>query len=87
MAEILTVYYSPKGQTIAPGMKIVVLEKGIRPELKTFPELGKYDKVRPNNGPIWAVGYFQHLGKSQRKEDAKKKHGKNPVLLFQRLCL
>ena len=28
MAEILTVYYSLKGQTIAPGMKVVVLEKG-----------------------------------------------------------
>ena len=28
MAKILTVYYSLKGETIAPGMKIVNLEKG-----------------------------------------------------------
>ena len=28
MANILTVYYSLKGETIAPGMKIVNLEKG-----------------------------------------------------------
>ncbi|MCH5185923.1 MAG: flavodoxin [Oscillospiraceae bacterium] len=28
MAEILTVFYSLKGETIAPGMKIVKLEKG-----------------------------------------------------------
>lgn len=28
MAEILTVFYSLKGETIAPGMKIVNLEKG-----------------------------------------------------------
>ena len=29
MAEIITVFYSLKGQTIAPGMKIVDLKKGI----------------------------------------------------------
>ena len=28
MAKILTVFYSLKGETIAPGMKIVNLEKG-----------------------------------------------------------
>ena len=28
MAKIMTVYYSLKGETIAPGMKIVNLEKG-----------------------------------------------------------
>ena len=28
MADILTVFYSLKGETIAPGMKIVNLEKG-----------------------------------------------------------
>lgn len=89
MAEIITIFYSLKGQTIAPGMKIVdlkkghtaaaaefiqktvggdlfeietiktyiedhmkmiyeakeELEQGIRPELKNYPNLDKYDTV------------------------------------------
>ncbi len=28
MAKILTIYFSKKGQTIGPGMKMVNLEKG-----------------------------------------------------------
>lgn len=28
MAKVLTLYFSMKGETIAPGMKIVNLEKG-----------------------------------------------------------
>ena len=89
MAKILTVFYSLKGETIAPGMKIVnlekghtaaaaefvhrtvggdlfeletvktyledhmkmiyeakeELEKGIYPELKSYPELDEYDTI------------------------------------------
>ena len=111
MAKILTVYYSLKGQTIAPGMKIVVLEKGhtavaaefvqkavcgdlfeietvktyiedhmkmiyeakeelekgVRPELKAFPELDKYDTIfigYPNwwdTMPMPVVTFLEHF--------------------------
>ena len=111
MAKILTVYYSLKGQTIAPGMKIVVLEKGytavaaefvqkavggdlfeietvktyiedhmkmiyeakeeldngIRPELRAFPELDKYDTIfigYPNwwnTMPMPVVTFLEHF--------------------------
>ena len=96
MAKILTVFYSLKGETIAPGMKIVnlekghtavaakfiqeavggdifeietvktytpdhmemiyeakeELEKGIRPELKGYPDISGYDTIFIGF-PIW----------------------------------
>ena len=117
MAEILTVYYSLKGQTIAPGMKIVNLEKGhtavaaefiqkavggdlfeietvktyvedhmkmiyeakeeldkgIRPELKTFPELDRYDTIflgYPNwwnTMPMPVVTFLEHFDWSGKR--------------------
>lgn len=45
MAKIAVVYYSLKGETIAPGMKIVNLDKGIRPELKECPDISGYDVI------------------------------------------
>ena len=110
MANILTVYFSLKGETIAPGMKIVNLEKGhtavaaefiqkavggdlfeletvktyiadhmkmiyeaqeelkngVRPELKAYPELDKYDTVflcYPNwwnTVPMPVVTFMEH---------------------------
>ena len=109
MANILTVFYSLKGETIAPGMKIVnlekghtaaaaeyiqkavggdlfeletvktyiedhmkmiyeakeELEKGIRPELKAYPEIDKYDTIFLgfpnwwNTMPMPVVGFLE----------------------------
>ena len=110
MAKILTVFYSLKGETIAPGMKIVnlekghtaaaaefiqkvvggsifeietvktymadhmkmiyeakeELEKGIRPELKSYPDINEYDTIFlgfPNwwdTLPMPVVGFMEH---------------------------
>ena len=110
MAKILTVFYSLKGETIAPGMKIVnlekghtaaaaefiqtavggslfeietvktyvadhmkmiyeakeELEKGIRPELKSYPDIDEYDTIFlgfPNwwdTLPMPVVGFMEH---------------------------
>ena len=110
MAKILTVYYSLKGETIAPGMKIVnlekghtaaaaefiqkavggdlfgmetvktyiadhmkqiyeakeELEKGIRPELKSYPDISEYDTVFLgfpnwwNTMPMPVFGFLEH---------------------------
>lgn len=110
MAKILTVFYSLKGETIAPGMKIVnlekghtavaaefiqkavggdlceletvktyiedhmkmiyeakeELEKGIRPELKNYPNLDEYDTIILgfpnwwNTMPMPVIGFLEH---------------------------
>ena len=110
MAKTLTVFYSLKGETIAPGMKIVnlekghtaaaaefiqkavggdlyeletvktyiedhmkmiyeaqeELEKGIRPELKSYPNLDEYDTIFLgfpnwwNTMPMPVFGFLEH---------------------------
>lgn len=110
MGKIAVVYYSLKGETIAPGMKIVnlekghtavaaefiqkavggdlieletvkaytndhmkmiyeakeELEKGIRPELKSYPKLDGYDTVFLgfpnwwNTMPMPVIGFLEH---------------------------
>lgn len=110
MAKILTVFYSLKGETIAPGMKIVNLEKGhtaaaaefiqkavggdlfemetvktyiedhmkmiyeakeeleqgVRPELKSYPNLDEYDTIFLgfpnwwNTMPMPVFGFLEH---------------------------
>ncbi len=110
MANILTAFYSLKGQTIAPGMEIVnlkkghtaaaaeyihhavggdifeietvktyiedhmkmiyeakeELEKGIRPELKSYPDIDGYDIVFLgfpnwwNTMPMPVIGFLEH---------------------------
>lgn len=117
MAKILTVFYSLKGETIAPGMKIVnlekghtaaaaefvqkavggdifeletvktyiedhmkmiyeakeELEKGIRPELKSYPDISGYDTIFigfPNwwdtiPMPVW--GFLEHYDWSDKR--------------------
>lgn len=110
MGKIAVVYYSLKGETIAPGMKIVNLEKGhtavaaefiqkavggdlieletvkaytndhmkmiyeakeelengVRPELKSYPDLSGYDTVFLgfpnwwNTMPMPVVGFLEH---------------------------
>lgn len=117
MSKILTVFYSLKGETIAPGMKIVnlekghtaaaaefvqkavggdifeletvktyiedhmkmiyeakeELEKGIRPELKSYPDISGYDTVFigfPNwwdtlPMPVW--GFLEHYDWSGKR--------------------
>ena len=110
MAKILTVFYSLKGETIAPGMKIVnlekghtaaaaefiqkavggdlfeietvktymedhmkmiyeakeELEKGIRPELKNYPDISEYDTIFLcfpnwwNTMPMPVLGFLEH---------------------------
>lgn len=117
MAKILTVFYSLKGETIAPGMKIVnlekghtaaaaefiqkaaggdlfeletvktyirdhmkmiyeakeELEKGIRPELKSYPDLNKYDTIFlgfPNwwdTLPMPVVGFLERYDWSGKR--------------------
>lgn len=110
MANIAIVFYSLKGQTIAPGMKVVNLEKGhtaaaaefiqkavggdmfeletiktytedhmkmiyeakeelqngIRPELKSYPDISAYDTIFLgfpnwwNTMPMPVVGFLEH---------------------------
>ena len=110
MSKILTVFYSLKGETIAPGMKIVnlekghtaaaaefvqkavggdifeletvktyiedhmkmiyeakeELEKGIRPELKVYPDISGYDTIFIgfpnwwNTMPMPVIGFLEH---------------------------
>ena len=110
MAKILTVFYSLKGETIAPGMKIVhlekghtaaaaefiqkavggdlfeletvktyvkdhmkmiyeakeELEKGIRPELKSYPDIEEYNTIFLgfpnwwNTMPMPVFGFLEH---------------------------
>ena len=117
MANIITIFYSLKGETIAPGMKIVNLEKGhtavaaefiqkavggdlfeletvktyvedhmkmiyeakeeldkgIRPELKAYPELDKYDTVflcYPNwwnTMPMPVIGFLERYDWNGKK--------------------
>ena len=117
MAKILTAFYSLKGETIAPGMKIVnlekghtaaaaefvqkavggdlfeietvktyikdhmkmiyeakeELEKGIRPELKSYPDTSGYDTVFlgfPNwwdTMPMPVVGFLEHYDWSGKR--------------------
>lgn len=117
MAKILTVFYSLKGETIAPGMKIVnlekghtavaaefiqkavggdlfevetvktyiedhmkmiyeakeELEKGIRPELKSYPDIDGYDTIFLgfpnwwNTMPMPVVGFLEHYNWSGKK--------------------
>ena len=117
MTKILTVFYSLKGETIAPGMKIVnlkkghtavaaefiqkevgsdlfeletvktyiadhmkmiyeakeELEKGIRPELKSYPNIDKYDIIFlgfPNwwdTLPMPVAGFLEHYDWSGKR--------------------
>ena len=117
MAKILTVFYSLKGETIAPGMKIVnlekghtasaaefiqksvggdlfeietvktymedhmkmiyeakeELEKGIRPELKSYPDISEYDTVFLgfpnwwNTMPMPVFGFLEHYDWSGKR--------------------
>ena len=117
MAKILTVFYSLKGETIAPGMKIVnlekghtaaaaefiqkavggdlfeletvktyvedhmkmiyeakeELEKGIRPELKSYPDLSGYDTIFLgfpnwwNTLPMPVFGFLEHYDWSGKR--------------------
>ena len=117
MAKILTVFYSLKGETIAPGMKIVnlekghtaaaaefvqkavggdlfeietvktyikdhmkmiyeakeELEKGVRPELKSYPDLSGYETVFLgfpnwwNTLPMPVVGFLEHYDWSGKR--------------------
>lgn len=117
MAEIAIVYFSMKGETIAPGMKIVnlekghtaaaaeyiqeatggklfeletvktyvadhmkmiyeakeELEKGIRPELKSYPDMTPYDTVFLgfpnwwNTLPMPVVGFLEHCSWQEKK--------------------
>ena len=117
MAKILTVFYSLKGETIAPGMKIVKLEKGhtavaaeyiqkavggdlfeletvktymedhmkmiyeakeelekgIRPELKSYPNINGYDTIFLgfpnwwNTMPMPVFGFLEHYDWSGKR--------------------
>ena len=117
MEKILTVFYSLKGETIAPGMKVVnlekghtaaaaefvqkavggdlfeietaktyikdhmkmiyeakeELEKGVRPELKSYPDLSGYDTVFLgflnwwNTLPMPVVGFLEHYDWSRKR--------------------
>ena len=117
MAKILTVFYSLKGETIAPGMKIVnlekghnaaaaefiqkavggdlleletvktyiedhmkmiyeakeELEKGIRPELKNYPDISEYDTIFLgfpnwwNTMPMPVFGFLEHYDWSGKR--------------------
>lgn len=117
MANILTVFYSLKGETIAPGMKIVnldkghtaaaaefiqkavggdlfgietvktyvedhmkmiyeateELEKGIRPELKSYPDISGYDTIFLgfpnwwNTLPMPVVSFLEHYAWSGKR--------------------
>ena len=117
MAKILTIFYSLKGETIAPGMKIVnlekghtavaaeliqkavggdlleletvktyiedhmkmiyeakeELEKGIRPELKSYPNIDDYDTIFLgfpnwwNTMPMPVFGFLEHYDWSGKR--------------------
>ena len=117
MANILTAFYSLKGEMIAPGMKVVnlekghtaaaaeyiqkavggdlfeietvktyikdhmkmiqeakdVLEKGIRPKLKSYPDISGYDTIFLgfpnwwNTLPMPVVGFLEHYDWSGKR--------------------